>query len=101
MLELALALTFWQLGGAGGWLAEIRWSWIPRFGISFHLGVDGLSLLMVLLTLFLGILAVLASWTEVKSRVGFFHFNLMWILAGSLGVFLALDLFLFYFFWGS
>ncbi|MEE8526223.1 MAG: NADH-quinone oxidoreductase subunit M [Thermoanaerobaculia bacterium] len=98
--DFVLALTLWtQSAGAGGWRAELAWSWIPRFGISFHLGVDGLSLLMVTLTLFLGILAVLASWREVTERVGFFHFNLMWILAGILGVFLALDLFLFYFFW--
>ena len=52
-----------------------------------------------MLTFFLGIMAVLASWTEIRERVGFFHFNLMWVLAGIVGVFLALDLFLFYFAW--
>ncbi len=61
--------------------------------------MDGLSLLMVMLTAFLGIMSVAASWTEIKGRVGFFHFNLMWSLAGIIGVFLSLDLFLFYFFW--
>ncbi len=99
-VALVLALDLWRRPpGSGQWLAQLRWEWIPRFGISFHLGLDGLSLLMVVLTLFLGILAVLTSWREVTERVGFFHFNLMWILAGILGVFLALDLFLFYFFW--
>jgi len=98
--DLVLALSLWTVpAGSERWIAELSWPWIPRFGISFHLGVDGLSLLMVVLTLFLGILSVLASWREVTERVGFFHFNLMWILAGILGVFLALDLFLFYFFW--
>jgi hypothetical protein len=42
---------------------------------------------------------VICSWTEIREHVGFFHLNLLWILAGILGVFLALDLFLFYFFW--
>jgi len=51
------------------------------------------------LTFFIGILAVLVSWTQVHKRIGFYHFNLLWILAGITGVFLALDLFLFYFFW--
>jgi NADH-quinone oxidoreductase subunit M len=54
---------------------------------------------MVALSMFLGILAVGCGWREVRERVGFYHFNLMWVLAGILGVFMALDLFLFYFFW--
>src|SRR6185436_16989907 len=74
-------------------------AWIPQFGISFHLGLDGLSLLLIFITLFLGFISVLCSWHEVQERVGFFHFNLLWILSGIIGVFLALDLFLFYFFW--
>jgi len=81
------------------WLEEIDHIWIPQLGIHFHLAMDGLSLLLVLLAAFLGLLSVLASWSEINDRVGFFHFNLMWILAGIMGVFLALDLFLFYFFW--
>lgn len=83
----------------GPWLAEVNLEWIPRLGIGFHLAMDGLSLLLVMLTAFLGIMSVAASWTEIKERVGFFHFNLMWTLAGITGVFLSLDLFLFYFFW--
>ncbi len=83
----------------GPWLAEINLAWIPQLGISFHLAVDGLSLVLVLLTAFLGMTAVGSAWTEIKERVGFFYFNLMWVLAGITGVFLALDLFLFYFFW--
>ncbi len=81
------------------WFAQLDWRWIPRFGIGFHLAMDGLSLLLVLLTVFLGLVSVLCSWTEIEERVGFFHFNLMWSLAGVVGVFLALDLFLFFFFW--
>ncbi len=83
----------------GTWLIELNRTWIPQLGISFHLAIDGLSLVLVALTLFLGIISVLCSWTEIRERVGLFHLNLLWILAGILGVFLALDLFLFYFFW--
>ena len=81
------------------WLIDYKLSWIPAFGISFHLAMDGLSLIMVLLTLFLGVLSVLISWKEIKDRTGFYYFNLLWILAGIIGVFTAVDLFLFYFFW--
>jgi NADH-quinone oxidoreductase subunit M len=81
------------------WLLDFSHDWIPQFGVSLHLALDGLSLLLVALTLLLGFMAVLCSWTEIKERVGFFHFNLLWILSGIIGVFLALDLFLFYFFW--
>jgi NADH-quinone oxidoreductase subunit M len=105
-LGLVLTLALWIQEGstvtAGTtplWLAEFDSSWVPRFGIHFHLGVDGLSLLMLLLTFFLGIMSVLCSWTEIREKIGFFHFNLMWMLAGIAGVFMALDLFLFYFAW--
>jgi NADH-quinone oxidoreductase subunit M len=83
----------------GPWLAQWDQPWIPQSGIRFHLGMDGLSLLLVMLTAFLGIMGVVCSWTEIQERVGFFHFNLMWVLSGIMGVFLALDLFLFFFFW--
>jgi NADH-quinone oxidoreductase subunit M len=101
-IDLVLATFIWagrRSTATEMWLDEVNWNWIPSFGIHFHLGVDGLSLLMLILTFFLGIMAVLASWTEIRERVGFFHFNLMWVLAGIVGVFLALDLFLFYFAW--
>ncbi len=101
-VDLVLAVCIWAAGASSGtklWLDEVDWNWVPGFGIHFHLAVDGLSLLMLVLTLFLGIMAVLCSWTEIREKVGFFHFNLMWVLAGIAGVFLAVDLFLFYFAW--
>ena len=61
--------------GTNNWFEQVDWSWIPQFGIHFHLAMDGLSLLLVLLTMFLGIASVLASWTEITTGVGFFHFN--------------------------
>lgn len=83
----------------GAWLQELDYVWIGPLGVHFHLGVDGLSLLLLALTVFLGIAAVSASWTEIRERVGAFHLSLMLTLAGIMGVFMALDLFLFYFFW--
>ncbi|KIV71562.1 MULTISPECIES: NADH-quinone oxidoreductase subunit M [Pseudomonadaceae] len=81
------------------WAHEFKVNWIERFGITIHLAMDGLSVLMVTLTGLLGVLSVLCSWNEIQNRVGFFHLNLMWILGGVVGVFLAVDLFLFFFFW--
>ncbi len=81
------------------WLLQYHRAWIPGFGISLSFALDGLSLLLLALTFFLGLLAILTSWREIQYRVGFFHFNLLWVLAGIAGVFITMDLFLFYFFW--
>jgi NADH-quinone oxidoreductase subunit M len=106
LIDFVMIVIFWfanydaiKLSSNNDWITQINWSWIPEFGIRFHLAIDGLSLILIALTLFLGILSVLTSWSEIKDRVGFFHFNILWILAGIMGVFLSLDLFLFYFFW--
>ncbi len=99
-VQFVLACTLLGRGDGGSqWLTEFRAPWVPQLGISFHLAADGISVLMVLLTAFLGVLSVACSWKEIKERVGFFHLNLMLTLAGVTGVFLAVDLFLFYFFW--
>lgn len=104
--DLVLALMIWirhagqvHLVARFAWLEEISRVWIPQWGVHFHLAMDGLSLLLVLLTVVLGLVSVLASWREIQSGVGFFHLNLLWVLAGITGVFLAEDLLLFYFFW--
>ncbi len=107
LLVLALSCWLWvqgdyslaNIGNQPQWQEEFRAPWIPRFGISFHLGLDGLSLLMLLLTGLLGVMAVACSWSEIQKHVGFFFLNLLWNLGGVIGVFLALDLFLFFFFW--
>jgi NADH-quinone oxidoreductase subunit M len=105
ILDVILLASLWSESssraslGRGTWLVELNRPWIPQLGIGIHLAIDGLSLVLVALTLFLGIISVVCSWTEIRERVGFFHLNLMAILTGVLGVFLSLDLFLFYFFW--
>jgi NADH-quinone oxidoreductase subunit M len=104
-LEFLMIFTFWAQHWHAGipvenaWLVDFHKQWIPQLGIGFHLSMDGLSLLLVVLTVFLGIAAVIVSWTEIQERVGFFHFNLMAVLSGIIGVFLSTDLILFYFFW--
>ena len=105
MIDFALVIALW-LGSESkisltdsSWITRLSVDWIPTFGVTFSLAIDGLSLLMVLLTFFLGILAVATSWKEIQYRTGFFYFNLLWVLAGICGVFLTMDLFLFYFFW--
>ena len=101
----ALILTgIWLLSIAmdppvDGLYASTHLPWIESLGISVQLEMDGLSLMLVALTIFLGIVAVISSWSEIKSRCGFFQFNLMWTLAGVVGVFTAMDLFLFFVFW--
>lgn len=113
VITFGLTLVLWQQGGMTTllategavdknnlpWAAQFILPWIPSFGIKFHLAMDGLSLLMIALTAFLGIMAVGCSWGEIQRRVGFFHLNLLWSLGGVIGVFLAIDLFLFFFFW--
>ena len=99
ILIILLWIKFINNPGAGQWISEYYFEWIGRFGIGFHLGIDGLGLLMTALTCVIGIISVICSWKEIKERTGFFHFNLLWNLAGIMGVFLAIDLFLFYFFW--
>jgi NADH-quinone oxidoreductase subunit M len=98
-LDLLLGASLWSSSSSSHWLYELNYAWIPQLGIRFHLAMDGLSLALLLLTFFVGLMAILASWTEIQERVGFFHFNLLWVLAGITGVFLSVDLFLFYLFW--
>src|SRR5690348_7177315 len=97
--ELGLVIAAAAGDGGGPWLAETHWTWIPQLGIAFRLDLDGLSLVLILLTIGLGAAAVVSSWTEITERVGLFHLTLLLTLAGVFGVFLALDLFLFFFFW--
>lgn len=98
-LDLLLTLALWSTRPHSRWWSEFNSDWIPQLGIRFHLALDGLSLALLLLTFFLGIMSILASWTEIQERTAFFYFNLLWVLAGITGVFLSVDLFLFYLFW--
>ena len=85
-------------GRTGMQFVEQR-AWIPGAGISYHLGVDGISLLLVLLTTLLAPLCILSSWTQITTRVKEFLVAMCLLETGMLGVFVALDLFLFFVFW--
>ncbi len=74
-------------------------AWMPTLGISYHLGIDGISLLLVLLTTFLMPLVLLSAWHAIESRWKEFAITMLLLETGMLGVFVALDLFLFYVFW--
>jgi NADH-quinone oxidoreductase subunit M len=73
--------------------------WVKNWGISYKLGIDGISLFLVLLTTLLGPLVVLASWNDIQYRVKEFLICLLILQVGMIGVFVSLDLFLFYVFW--
>jgi len=76
-------------------------SWIPAFGIDYHLGVDGISLLLIVLTGFLTPISLLSSWESVEKKTKEFTFFVLALEAAMLGVFVSLDLFLFYVFWDA
>ncbi|HEX6037060.1 NADH-quinone oxidoreductase subunit M, partial [Longimicrobium sp.] len=74
-------------------------AWFPEWGIHYRLGMDGISLFMVLLTTLLLHLMVLGSWTYIRERERGFYASLLALTSGVVGVFVALDMFLFYVFW--
>ncbi len=76
-----------------------KFDWIQNLHISYIVGVDGLSLLLVLLTTFLTPLTLISSWSSIQKKVKEFSFFMLMLEVGMLGVFVSLDLFLFYIFW--
>jgi len=96
VLSLSLVQVFRD---TAGYQFEERYAWIPAWGVSYHVGVDGLSLWLVILTTFLTPLCLLGAWNQIESRVREFVVFMLLLEAGMIGVFVALDLFLFYVFW--
>jgi len=82
-----------------GFQYEVDHAWIPTPNIHYHLGMDGISMWLVVLTTFLTPLCVLISWKSIQERVKEFFILLLVLETALIGVFVALDLFLFYFFW--
>jgi NADH-quinone oxidoreductase subunit M len=78
---------------------SVTYDWIPVFGIQYKLGVDGLSAALVVLTTTLSWIAILASWNPIQTRIKEYMISFLILEVGMIGVFLALDLFLFYIFW--
>ncbi|HAA02455.1 MAG TPA: NADH-quinone oxidoreductase subunit M [Syntrophobacteraceae bacterium] len=83
----------------GQWLLAGDSPWIEALHVHYSLAADGVSVMLILLAAILGVLCVLVSWQEITQKVALFHFFLLAMQTGVLGVFLATDLFLFYLFW--
>jgi len=99
VLVLSLALHVYFVTGMPGFQFEEVRVWIPDFNISYHVGLDGISLYLVLLTTLLSALAVLSSWRAITDQVKEYMILMLLMETAMLGVFVSLDLFLFYFFW--
>jgi len=97
VLSLHLPVHFHR--GQTGFQYELDRPWIPTPNIHYHMGVDGISMWLVVLTTFLTPLCVLISWKSVHERVKEFFILLLLLETALIGVFVSLDLFLFYFFW--
>ena len=103
LVTFAVTLGIWASfdGSSGEFQLVERHAWIPAFGIDYYLGIDGISLLLVVLTGFLTPIALLSSWESVEDKVKEFSVFLLALEAAMIGVFLSLDLFLFYVFWDA
>src|SRR5213080_628457 len=107
--HLALAASFiefgvsvplwWVFQPAGGMQLQLDVPWIPNWGIHYAVGVDGISLFMILLTTFLVPLSILGSYNYITTRERAFYALMLVLTSGMIGVFVALDLFLFYVMW--
>jgi len=101
VVEFAISLGLWWSYNPAtpGWQSLFDVAWIPSWGIRFTLGVDGIAVMMVLLTTFIMVLSVFGSWTSIRVRTHSYYALLLILTTGMLGVFLSLDLFLFYVMW--
>ena len=103
MIAFAVTLVLWASfdtsASAPAFQFVERSSWIPQFGIEYYLGIDGLSLMLLVLTGFLTPIALLTSWQSVEKKVKEFSIFMLLLEASMIGVFCALDIFLFYVFW--
>ncbi|MCU1292895.1 MAG: proton-translocating NADH-quinone oxidoreductase, chain [Bryobacterales bacterium] len=95
-----LLLPGFQTGSPGFQYVE-RASWIPAIGAQYLIGLDGISLLLVLLTTLVSLLAIGASWNSISERPRLFYAMILLLESGLIGVFTSLDLFLFYLFWDT
>jgi NADH-quinone oxidoreductase subunit M len=101
LLTFLLSIPLWTgfRAGAGRYAFEQRTEWAPALGFSYHVGLDGVALLLFLLTTFLGPIVVLSSWKYIQQRVKLYCAALLLLETAMLGTLAALDLVLFYVFW--
>ena len=103
LVTFVLSLVMWAQfdASSAAYQFEERHSWLPDFGVSYHIGVDGISLLLIVLTTFLTPISLLCAWESIEDRVREFCFFMLALEAAMIGVFVSLDLFLFYVFWDA
>ena len=101
-LGFLVSLPLWfgfDATGAEYWQFVERAAWIPSIGAEYHLGVDGFSALLVLLTTLMGVIAILSSWNAITERVKEYYVFMLVLQTGMIGAFIALDFLLFFVFW--
>src|SRR6202161_3499501 len=101
LISLLLVPMFWAQRSEPGFkfLEGTANNWIPSIGAGYNLGIDGISFLLIMLTTLLGWLSILSSWTAIENRVKEYYVWFLVLQTGMLGVFMALDFFLFFVFW--
>ena len=96
---VSIPLVWWFNAGIPGYQFVERVSWIPSIGAEYHVGIDGISFVLLMLTTFLGAIAILSSWNAIQHRMKEYYILLLLLQTGMIGVFVSLDFFLFYVFW--
>jgi NADH-quinone oxidoreductase subunit M len=96
---ISVPLWFWYNSSNPEFQFVERAEWIPSVGADYFLGVDGFSVLLILLTTMMGSIAVLSSWTAITERVKEYYIFLLVLQTGMLGAFMSLDFLLFFLFW--
>src|SRR5712691_10971283 len=104
VVDFIVSLYLWfnfDPHGTGAHLFQFRetYTWIPSLGVQYDFGIDGISLLLILLTTFMGIIAVVSSYSAIEHRQKEYYVLLLLLQTGMIGTFCALDFFLFYVFW--
>ncbi len=104
MIDFLLSVPLWfafdrEATGEGLFQFREKAEWIKSIGVSYEMGIDGVALLLVLLTTLLGVLAFLSSWSAIQNREKEYYVFMLLLQTGMLGVFMAMDFFLFYVFW--
>src|SRR5579862_6535498 len=101
LVSIPLVPWFWEQRFAAGFkfIEGAPNNWIPTIGAGYFLGIDGISFLLIMLTTLLGWISILSSWTAIENRVKEYYVWFLILQTGMLGVFMALDFFLFFVFW--
>ena len=101
LISLPLVPAFWAVRFEPGFqfMEGSANNWIPSIGAGYVIGIDGISFLLIMLTTLLGWISILSSWTAIENRVKEYYIWFLLLQTGMLGVFMALDFFLFFVFW--